>query len=92
MFVVVGGNQFSSSILDLDIMEWRDGPSPGSWCVDATAAQFGGTFVIVGGRDSDGIYEFDPENEEFIERPEKLNSSRRDSTAVFVKDNILNCS
>ena len=92
MFVVVGGNRKTSEILDLYTMSWRDGPIPGSWYLDGTAAQFGDTFVVVGGSTSDGIYEFDAENEEWIERPEKLSTERRDVTAVFVQDNVVNCS
>ena len=91
MFVVVGGNKLSSEILDLETMTWRDGPTAGGWYSNNVAAQFGDTFVVVGGDVTDNIYEFDAENEAWIERHEKLSTERRDTTAVFVKDNVVNC-
>ena len=78
--------------MDLDTLTWRDGPAPGDWYNNLSSAQFGDTFVIVGGSYSDAIYEFDPENEQWIERPQRLSSQRRDTSNVFVKDSIVNCS
>ena len=90
MFVVAGGRSKSSSlILDLNTFTWRNGPSFSSTVETSYAAQYGNTFVVV---DESGIYEFDPENEEWITRPEALDRSRGDMTAIFVGDTIVNCS
>ena len=90
MFVVAGGRSKSSSlILDLETLAWRNGPSFSSTVDTSYGAQFGNTFVVV---ENSGIYEFDPENEAWITRPETLSSSRADVTAIFVKDNIVSCS
>ena len=92
MFVAVGGNYQSTNILDLDTMTWRDGPAPGDWYDNVSSAPFGDTFVVVGGTNSDAIYEFDPENEEWIQREQTLSEERKDTGNVFVKNNIVNCS
>ena len=90
MFVVAGGEEdFTSEILDLDTLTWRDGPRFPRIVDGSYGAQFGDTFVVVY---SSVILEFDPENEAWITRPETLDPPRYDMTAVFVKDKIVNCS
>ena len=89
MYVVAGGRSKSTSeILDLDTLTWRVGP-PMPMTVDrAYGAQYGNTFVVV---HEFGIYEFDPENEAWITREETLDNGRRDTVAIFVSDNMVNC-
>ena len=60
------------------------------------SVQFGETFLLVGGELSsstyNGIFEFDPESEEWIIREETLPTGVPESgMAVLVGDDIVNC-
>lgn len=88
--VVAGGDNgdfdlASSEILNLETMEWRTGPDlPGSLAA-AASVPYGDTFLVVGGyhiNELDQIYQFDPENEAWIERTEKLETARFYQVAV----------
>ena len=91
MFIVSGGRfeETTSEILDLNTLNWREGPSLPTEVQESYGAQFGETFVVV---DESGIYEFDPENEAWIIWPETLDPPRSGMSATFVKDDIVTCS
>ena len=52
---------------------------------------------MVGGQQSvssqtDEILEYDPDNEAFIQRSERMGTSRYAHAVIFVDDSVVNCS
>lgn len=89
MFVVAGGEHATTQILDLDTLVWRDGED---LSVDYPShVQFGNTFLVVGGTDSDAIYEFEPDSETWITRTERLSSEKKGFTTMMVSENVVEC-
>ena len=96
--IVAGGDlePFTTNIYEFETGNFRSGPFFPRGVTDASSVQFGDTFLVVGGKDAndeilDSIFEYDPENEEWIEREEKLTVARRDLAAVLVDDTVAFC-
>ena len=96
---VVGGdpNQDSSEVLDLDTLEWSEGPgvptASGKFWASPQPYQMADTFRLVGGYDGDTwldtVFELDPEKEVWIERPERLEQIRDSNGVVHVPEESL---
>ena len=88
----------STEILDLQTLQWTDGPDFPQEIAHTQAISFKNTFLAVGGYD-DGetnhllsIYEFDFEGQAWIERGEALTAGRGAFTAFLVPDYAVACS
>ena len=90
-------NDWTTEILNLDTLEIRYGTNLPKKLALAAYVQFGSTFLIMGGEDEnvvrhDTIYEYDVENEDWIERSEKLPDPRAWHRVVStVPGQVINC-
>lgn len=96
--VVAGGYRDSTtSILDLDTLTYYPGPNLPYDIYYGSSVQFGNTFLIAGGysyslsNDLDTIFEFDPSNELWIERTEKMQQGNYAMAAFMVPDGYIEC-
>ena len=96
--VVAGGglNRNSVDILSLSTMEWRAGPALPKAISWAQSVAFGDSFLLIGGGDGGGyyydtIYEYDPNGEAWIERPETIHEAKYDFTAVMLDTTEVDC-
>ena len=98
--LVVTGTPYVSTteILDLDTLQWTDGPGlPFPWAYTASVP-YKNTFLVIGGLGthsgtvySTDIYEFDPVNMNWITRSETLTQGRHSHAAFLVPDDVVNC-
>ena len=96
--VVAGGDSDpSTSILDLETLTYYPGPNLPYDIYTGSSVAFGNTFLIVGGYSRyesdylDTIFEFDPSNEVWIERVEKIQRGDAAMTAFMVPENYIEC-
>ena len=96
--VVAGGDEepYPSDVYNFETGNFRGGPLFPRGVTAAASVQYGDTFLVVGGLDSNGeildtIYEYDALNEEWIEREEKLATPRYNLAAVLVDDTVAFC-
>ena len=105
MLVVTGGwdgtaHITSTELLDLDSMQWSNGPELPYGIFDAVAVPYKNTFLIVGGREASGnnnyyhntILEFDAGTGDWITRSEQMSQERGIMAAFLVPDDAVNCS
>lgn len=99
--VVAGGKSEtevfkSTEIFSLSDMAWRSGPDLPLAIESATAVQFGDSFLAIGGVDANGthlktFYTFDVEQEDWMEKEERLRRARSHLVAIFVPDEAVEC-
>lgn len=70
-------NLNNTEILDLATLEWRVGPVLPGYIASSASIQYGDSFLLVGGEgdgnpDGKSILEFNPDDEVWIIREEKL--------------------
>lgn len=73
---------------------WRIGQDLPQEMRDGASVQFGRTFLMIGGADNnalDLIYEFDPRNDGWILRDEKIDPERRRHGVTMVGDDVVLC-
>ena len=83
-----------TEILNFDTLTWRLGPSLPSAVNGGGFAPFEDSFVVAGGYGDyfqDTIYQYDPANEVWITREEKLAHSRYFTAAAMVPDDMVEC-
>ena len=92
--VIAGGGELSTTIvLNLKTLRWdKESQSLPRVISHGSSVQYRDTFLIVGGWNGDEIFktifEFNPIDNSWIERPEKLQKGRV-SSAVFMMTNEL---
>ena len=84
--------------MDLDTLDWREGGRPPQDSLsDMGYASNGQTLFLAGGARGllvnyyDGILEWDPDNEVWLEREETLSQERGFLGAVFLTDDKVDC-
>ena len=83
--------------IDGDQPKWRPGPDYPFPVSKTSSVPFKDTFLVVGGfgiRSGafyNAIHEFDPLNEKWIRRPEKLAVGKRGVAPVMIGDNVFQC-
>ena len=92
-----GAKLDSTEILDLETLEWTQGPDLPESISYTASVPLKYTFLVVGGRKADNsksnsIFEFDFEGMRWITRSETLVNARDSLTAFLVPDNAVNCS
>ena len=85
-----------SDVLDLMTLEMKNvaGFPVKKW--DGVSVPYKNTVLAVGGWNgtdqNNSILEWDPINEEWIQRPEVLKTARSDFTAFMIPDGVVTCS
>lgn len=96
MIIVAGGTEVNFCYgLDLDSLQWTSLPKLPEQIFFATCVQSDFTFYIVGGQHEmtilSSIYEFDVQEEKWVELPQRLNVKRRKQAAMLIPNNLINC-
>ena len=91
--VVLAGD-YTSEIFNLGTQTWREGPvAPFDHLCNS--AQFGDTFLVVGGYDidfrSDKIFEFDHINYGWIQRSQTLSTPKESTTVITMTKDFVEC-
>ena len=86
----------STEILDLDTLQVTSGQDLPAIRYHAASVQYKNTFLVVGGmngndRVTDTIFEFDPENDTWIIRTERMALGRSAFAAFIVPPEHVNC-
>ena len=98
--IVAGGMGFtktlkSSEELDLATLTWSPGPDLPNPIAFGESVPFRNSFLIVGGskgyRYFDVIYEYNPENKDWMQRPQRLKKERISFTAFLIPDDVAGC-
>ena len=78
--IIAGGGSVptSTEVLNFQTMTWSIGPFLPKSISYAQSVMYNDTFLLVGGSDSDSIYQFDAHNHGWDERPETLSVPRKD--------------
>ncbi len=94
-----GGSRLlqSSEIYNTGTGVWREGPPLPDAFDDMASVQYEDTFLVIGGFDGsstrlDTIYQYDPNSESWVLRPERLASPRGAMGAVLTGPPLANCS
>ena len=87
------GKTNRTDIFSLEDLGWRRGPDLPKERNSSRGVQLEKTILVIGGEGSDGsIFKFEPENDSWIELPQKLSFSKRLRVAFPVQDDAVNCS
>ncbi len=97
--VVTGGyeNPRLTEILNLDTLEWREGPAFPAFISNGASVPYGKTFLAVGGLiqggggNSNNIYSFDPDAEEWVEISRVMTLEREWFAPVVVPPGYADC-
>ena len=95
--VVTGGyvEPSLSFIFSLETLEWRSGPDLPQPIFSGASVPYGRSFLAVGGlegaTETNGIYTFDPDEEEWVVLNRVLTTEREDQVVVVVPPGFVEC-